>query len=1283
VNRQLVGSAVIILFIALAAGFQAPDSSAQKSHNSYDPNAFPAKVSDRVFEIPLDPGTLLAVIPASLRPEISRLDARFKEKCGISIPWKTAEAVHAEDLGGKHLILAGNIMNNRWILEMYMKRLTYADAYFPGKGGFHIHPAKSVWDRSKNVLVIGASAEADLGPALDAFLAGLQPGAQSIGAVRLLKTAHSLPASPASIEPALGATIKDLRERPPYMTVAQWGFMYFFSGEKRWAELFRDGMAVLHRRAETSGRWITEPWSNIYFVLWNLFHAWELIDDDPFFELKDRRMIDDVLYGYTMYIQDRPYLNENLMPPDEPRQNHYTFLALSLDSAYVYYTEKYGIKGLDPMADKVRRCFDRGQALSYRPNDDGGSGYQTLAPSHYLYYALRRGDKAFIDSGRLQAQVDLIAATTDNRGDPVTFGDIGGYAHRKPGEPQKDEVLFPSVAAWFYKDGACQWLCNWLSRDSVIDLSPWAPVGMGLYAGGLPEAPPLRFLGVLPVILDEASLRWSSRRSAGQAEQPLEGARYFDKISFRKSFDPEDEYLLLDGTSTFAHGHQDGNTVTRLTWKDRVWLADLDYIKDGPQEHNGVSVVRNGVQDAPPPLNRLDLAADFDTLGATETTSTGFNGADWGRRVLWKKGRYFLFLDSVIARNPGEFRLENRWRLRGDVALEGNTVAVRQGDRSFVIRSADEAPRELRVVPDDIYSRWDYPYGPAATTVCVAAKNLSLPQDSRWIFANLMWARGAGAAPSFGLLRAGENVFVVDDAGRRELIGLDPLLLGQVGISTDCSFFALVPGRLFLFGLGRLAWGNASMITGVKASLEIDLETKNGTLLVPQEDDFVLRGIEVEGAALKSAAGGLTTRLKPGKYGVRFFEKPAVAVGFEEVLGEGARAVFPGGFRTRPVDFGLEIASRTESPAEISAAAADGEGLLFGTQTGSVYAFEGGKQRLLFSLPDGKKVLAVAGADINGDGRREILSSDAGSHLFCHDDAGSLLWTLPTTPFFNPEANVTEIVVDDIDGRGAKTILAATTGWKLYAVNPDGTVRWESFIYYHPLTRVRVLKNKSRTVIAVGTIYQTPLNVVDPATGVVIWKTWEQTGSETMSTTDYCGKVLRDMVFVDTDGDGEKEIVFGNESHSLYAMNAADGRTKWKAQVGDKVSVMKLLGGGAGEGGGERILAATEAGEVYIFSRRGRRELMMSLGSGVTGLEVVSYGPQAREDILLTTDDGRVAVYDAGFVPRASLAAGVGRVNAVFPAGNRGADRRFYAVGGRGVLEVMYKPYFLRPSRHY
>ena len=691
--------------------------------------------------------------------------------------------------------------------------------------------------------------------------------------------------------------------------------------------------------------------------------------------------------------------------------------------------------------------------------------------------------------------------------------------------------------------------------------------------------------------------------------------------------------------------------------------------------------MRNGVQNPPPPLNSLDVAADFGAVGATRTTTAGFNGADWQRHIIWRKGAYFLFLDRIVAREPGDYRLENRWRVRGEAALDGGAFAVRQGDKSFFILSADGAPRALKVVPDDVYSRWDYPYGPAATTVCLATRRLALAAGASSVFANLMYATAGAAASDIELRRGAGQLYVVDGGGRRDFVGLDARLLEKAGLATDASFFVQSSGRLYLYGWQRIGWGKLEIDASSGADLELDLSTGGGRLLVSKETDFALRGARVEAAGAESGSVGTKLHLKPGKYGVTLVEKPAGEKALEPALSGPVAVVRPEMMPTAPVDFGFEVANRVTSPQEITASCADGDSLLFGTKDGSIYRLESGKSRLLFALPSGKSVGAIRAADINGDGRREIVSSDSASHLFCHDPSGALLWKLEMTPFYGRNASATGIEIDDIDGRGAMTILVGTIGWKLYAVRPDGTVRWEGFVYYHPLTKIKVLKNKSRTVIAVGTIYQTPLDVVDPATGVVIWKTWEQTGSETMSTTDYCGKSLRDMVFIDTDGDGEKEIVFGNESHSLYALGAVDGRTKWKAQVDDKVSVMRLLG--AGGASDERIMAATEAGEVSVFDRQGRRQMRQSLGSGITGMEVLSYASSSRQDVLLSTEDGRLAVYDDAFVPRASVRAGIGPIKNLLVANDKGNKISLYAVGGRDIVEVSYKPYFRRLSRHY
>ncbi len=1252
--------------------------------NAYDPQSFPARVSDRVFEMPLDPSSLIVVIPSGLESKQAVFENLLTQKTGLRLVFRSAVGLKSSDLQGKHLILLGNIMNNPLLLDLYMKRRAFADAFFPGEGGVFIHPAKSVWDPSRNVLVVSYSREEDAGQSFAAFLDEIRAGSPSLGAIRVLRTGHRLPEPPESAEPVFGAVSKDLRERPAYRTLAEWGWMYFFTGDPKWADLFRQAISVLHERAEKAGRWITEPWSNVYFALWNIFESWRLIDDDPIFSLEDRRMVEDVLWGYTRYIQARPYLDQDKLPLYEPRQNHSTFLALSLDSAYRYYREKFGLAGLDSMADKVRRCFDLGQAASYRPNDDGGSGYQVLAPKHYLYYALQNNDLSFLQSGKLRTLVDLMTATIDSRGDPVTFGDIGVYSHRRPGRPQMAELQFLSLAAWFYKDGAYRWLYDWLGKGSEIDFTPWSSFGLGLYATEIEPAPPSRWIGIFPVLLDDASLRWSARRSQKFSELPIAGKTYFDKLAFRGGFDPRDEYLLLDGTSTFAHGHEDGNTVTRLTWLDRIWLFDLHYIKAGPQEHNGVSIVRNGTQDPPPPLNELECAGQFEDAGFTLTTARDWNGADWQRHIFWKKGRYFLFLDRITAREPGGYRLENRWRTRGEVKLEGNTTTVRQGAATFFIKSADSAGRQLVVVPDEHNGDWDYPYGSDETVVCLARKKIALGPGSSWVFANLLYATEDTPRQAKELTGENEGLYLVDEGGSREIFGLGSAGLARFGLSSDGAFFALSGDRFLLFGFSRLSWPGGSIMAKRgkrKMSLETSLDRPYGVLLLDEDAELSAAGVRIRGFEAASDAGERTMRLQAGKHELRLDLGPAsdrMRSGLRLISGS---PVFPEQENVIPNDFGLEIEGRVETGAT-TAACPDGERIVCGSAGGSVFALEGEKKTPLFDLPGGKAVLAVRVSDLDRDGRKEIVCSDVDENLFCYDEAGGLLWRFKTQKYFGRNANVVDIWIDDIDGNGALSILAATNGWKLYALRPEGTVRWETFIFYHQLTKVRVLKNKGRPLIAVGTVYQTPFNLVDPKTGTVLWKTWEQTGSETMSTTDYCGKHLRDMVFTDTDGDGEKEIIFGNEYHSVYALNAADGKIKWKAQLGDKVSAVRLLRSEvAGE---ERILAATEAGEIYLLDRhQGRRLRMISLESGITGMEIIPGGSEGGEEIVLATAEGRIAVLDSRLQLRASLQIGLGPILGIYPSGNSGQGKKFYVVGSESVLEVLYVPLHLRPSRHY
>jgi hypothetical protein len=282
----------------------------------------------------------------------------------------------------------------------------------------------------------------------------------------------------------------------------------------------------------------------------------------------------------------------------------------------------------------------------------------------------------------------------------VTFGDVGGYRHRDVGAPLGSELNFFSTAAWYYKDSAFQAIYDW---DKKVAGGPSSPdlsfsldeLYMGSYA--LPQKPGAiaGFLGIQYVLLDDAALRWSAMRSEQTAYLPREGQRYFDKLAFRFNLDPQSEYLLMDGVSTFAHGHYDGNSILRLTWKDRVWLMQSDYVKLSAKYQNGVVITRDSIQEPPPPLSTLDYAAEFTWGGMTRTISHACNGTDWTRDIVWLKGKSFIVLDHIRANEAGNFRIEPRWRVVGNAKLKNNEIVSRQGDAQFTIRTAGEIPRSV------------------------------------------------------------------------------------------------------------------------------------------------------------------------------------------------------------------------------------------------------------------------------------------------------------------------------------------------------------------------------------------------------------------------------------------------------------------------------------------------------------------------------------------------------------------------------------------------------------
>lgn len=1247
---------------ALATRTASADSLAANyfENNDYQENGFPETLISRDFSIPMDADQILVIYPEGMEDSALHWSRAFRDTSGVELPFVSVETVADEDLAKHHLILLGSINNNPLVYELYKRRYAFSDAYFPGENGYLLHPSRSIWNRDRHAFVIGTSRTDDLDPAFGAFLSNLDPGSGEIGAIRELETELDFPSPPESVQPMLDRVLENAyTSMAPYGTIGNWGLSYHLTGDEQWASHFRDAFYMMRERGRRTGRWISESWTNVYFNLWKMMMAWDLIEDDPYFSDEDREVIEEVLWGYLTFVRWLPNLDPDQAPPGEMRQNHTTFLALSLYFSHRYYTRKYEMEGLEPMMEKVHRAFEEGQANTFVPNDDAGN-YLKYSVQHTLTYLMAEDDMRYIDEGHLARATDLLISVFDNRGHQVTFGDVGGHSERDEQSLRDPELMFFSMAAHYYDNPEYRWFYDWIGMEGQKRFS-LASLYHGDYVTPMESAGPDRYTGIQTVRMDSPTRQWFGRRAWRNDRLPMVRDAYFHKLAMRRSFDPEDEYLLLGGLSALSHGHHDGNTVLRLTWKDRIWLFDLDYIKFNTKYHNGVTVVRDGVQENPPPLTRLDVEADGGPYGITRTTSENYSGADWSRSILWKKGEWFLFLDDLTALEPGEYRLTGRWRTRGDeVQLSGNRLRVTQGGKSFYIFSADDAARHLEFEEDGTRNNWSgYPWGEEGLDILVAQKRLELDRGDSWRFANLMVASDDLNQPGYRLQKSGDDQYLVTGPESSQLIGTDPADLERFQLSTDADIYILEDSSVYLTNVTFLKgpWGEVGF--GEQARhLVIDRSTGS----IRNFDGSRVTGPNQH---LTAALGFVPEVLQQ-----------------QEDLG---KEVDPAPAVSRVEPFGLEVTDQLSLSRPITARHNSEVGLLTGDSTGRVDLIRDGRTVRRIETPAGAHISALEMGDVNGDGNIELVVGDRAGNLYAYQSDGELLWHHELTPFNGSDASVNDITIGALDDGGRPTVLAGNSGWKVTAVDSDGEIRWESFVFYHMITKVGILdRGDGERFVVAGNAYHSPVNVIDPETGVVQWYTWEEMGSEFVSDTKYFGMNLTEMVFLDADSDGTKEIVFGTLSNDVHAIRAADGERVWSVNAGGEVTVLELFEEQAT--GSTRILVGNSGGDLKVLSRTGEEIARVDLGAGVTDVEFLptATGPGGeRRDMAVTTDGGELYILDEQLLIRAVHPFEEKLTDVSLEAGHEEGRFRLAAIGEKMIYRVFYEPFVLKRSVHY
>ncbi len=1143
-----------------------------------------------------------AEIAAPVDPDWAPLGRRFQEmvRAHAGVDLAVVDPACLPPLpDGRHRVLLGNAMVNDSIMALYRRQYAYVDEFYPGGDGYAVRTVHNPENCGRNVLLVGASSVEGAAAALEALEGVLKETGGRLGYTNLSQSEVHQTLLPEMTPDAFRAWVAEMyRDNLSYYPVEQatfLGLVHHLTNDPGCARMFRDALFYYEDlvRNRYGGNWLFEHMLFIYSWAWRLFMVWDLIEESDAFTDVERLRITNVLWGLANYVAGTRYFEGETPPPSEIRQNHWTFAGLSGSFCARYFEDYYGIGRFEKQIRFSQAVFD-GQADSYKPNDDAGGGwwgYCWLAPYHQVIYDLKRDDFRFLENGQLRAFADYGIQVTDNLGVPVSFGDMWSYVEQgryavalKSKTISLELAMALCTAAWYYEDGSYLWALDWMGG------APYP----GCFYRALPKRPPDRLTGVTVAPFNRSLYDWVERYAPTGANVPIEEA--FDKLVLRGGFDRDDEYLLLDGTSTFAHGHEDGNSIGRLTWKGRMWLAELDYIWKRPRHHCSVVSICGGETAPMPPLVALKWAEAFGGTSLTRTVAPGYNGLDWTRDIFWVKGRFFLVADSLRLLRDADYDLKCLWRTLGDIRQKGRELIVEQEGVHFRILNADDSEpslltEEARVAGTDPYELYPYADGP----IRIFSQHKALhgrPGDVERFF-NLMAAGSEAEIDAWRIDRIEEGLVKAAHPDGSTVVGVVDGEAEIGGLRIAAEVVVLTETSVVLLDATVLRADDAMFESEAPVHLALYPGERRGEVRVREEIGVRTRGVSFDGA------GPAPDSLPAGTHEI------SIETGLQDVIHEALRAGTPYVHRRAPRAHGfvpkdMSIARLWEAQVggPVRCIEARGESTAVGTAAGQVLLLDR-EARVRWTRETGAGVRAV---HLTGLGEGRLLAGGRDRALTMFDADGEICWRRAFSESHGVDQNVNAVTTADLTGDGKPVILTATDGWLVWALAPDGEEVWQRQIEHHAARTLVIgdVEGDGKQEILVGAEYYTS-NLLE-SDGRIRW-------------TVNGGPCFSALALADLNGDGVKEAIYGAMDGNVYAVDSISGKILWTANLGDDVRHGVTVGG-------KGFAAGSESGHVALLNGRGKKRWRRDLDGGVTGMVLLEAAGEKM--IAAGTSDGWV-----------------------------------------------------------
>lgn len=606
------------------------------------------------------------------------------------------------------VIAFGNMMDSAFLRRLYLALDDVTDRAWPGVGGWALRTIPTPMSRSGPVLIVGVSDGADAPAAAEAlvehitadgsvpYLHEVQLGAHAGLYEDAAEPFLAIPETP--WEETGGAGDWDYM-----MLIARMGMAAVKTGRRELVRLF---VGEILRFAEVRffERTREDP-IMIHGFLRHLLVPFALLEHHPAVSLAERQLATDALLDLLRSTEGAA--NPRLLEDAEHyrvRQNHGTRTALDVYTCGRYFDRVHGLPEAAEWMDLAHRFFEP-QLASSKPVEDSW-GHQWRATLYNTAdYALQAGLEGYLAG-------------------PV-FGEAADRALLAHTNLETGPTLYLLLAAAVSGDARYLRPVSRMGEGALIEA---AVTDLGgdetgrSWVTGAAAADPTHLTGLCVAPLSRVF--YDSLEAYGEYVPGDVYRRHtpwgdcFDKLCWRSGWTEADDYLLLDGVSGGSHAYQDANAIVRYTAAGHAWFGGPDYGKWSTasiREHCAVGVVVDGRgPGAESRYARMVGTAQFGGAGGhgalASSTELEFPAmATWRRHLVRAEAGWYLCVDEVEALVGGEFLVEGRWNVRGQVSASDDHLVSLQGSAALHMRVVGHNDALLQSVVDrdgPVCRRW-------------------------------------------------------------------------------------------------------------------------------------------------------------------------------------------------------------------------------------------------------------------------------------------------------------------------------------------------------------------------------------------------------------------------------------------------------------------------------------------------------------------------------------------------------------------------------------------------